>query len=189
MEQKKSKTVKIVASIIAIVVILAIIFHFTNNTVKTNTQITTTSSQDNWKKYENVDHGFVVSYPSTYSIFHQNGDTDTDFRSTTGCEVLLTSASGTWPTDCMDYSISVQSKQPEISGPGYATSTITEAGYPAVKVVSPTGLGNWEGINQETVWFQKGANWYIQTFTFSHSKVQYAQISIDEILKSFSFRN
>lgn len=147
-----------------------------------------------WKTYQNNTYGFEAKYPDSYSEFHSSGgDSGIDVSTGKECESLLNTATNVFPLDCQYYSIYVMNVQknstPGSHGPGVVTYPITVAGIQGEKVVSPTGIGNWENMDQVVVWFQKGDNWYIQTFTFNHVKSQAAESVMNQILSSFRFTN
>ncbi|HEY4474960.1 MAG TPA: hypothetical protein VJC06_03495 [Candidatus Paceibacterota bacterium] len=133
-----------------------------------------------WKTYMNTKYGFTVKYPESYFTFHTSGDSNISFRSTEACK-LLENGGGEWPTDCQAYDVLVQ--QNKISGPEMSKTFV--AGIEAEKFSDLNG--QWSNGTQVLVQFQKGQNWYIQTFTFNTAKSQVSEIIMNQILSTFKF--
>lgn len=175
-------------SITAITVVLVIILYF----VKSGGLISKATDISNWKIYQNNTYGFESKYPENYSESHSSGDSYVDLETIKECESLSNTATTIFPNDCESYTVyvhSVKDSTPSAGGQGYIHSQIAVDGIQAEKVISPTSLGNWENIDQEVVWFQKGDNWYILTFTFNHAKSQEAESVMNQIISSFKFVN
>lgn len=136
-----------------------------------------------WKIYANSTYGFEVRYPGSYSEFHKTGDSSVSFRSTEGCRSLVMGG-GEWPADCQDYSISIQKNN--ISVAGITRTFIDVAGMKAESTRESSG-GMWDNMAQIVVQFQKGQNWYVQTFTYNKGKAQVAESVMNQILATFKF--
>src|ERR1035437_6775496 len=74
------------------------------------------------------------------------------------------------------------------TGPGIDISQATVAGIQAEKI-TVVGIGMFDNMTQIVVQFQKGQDWYIQTFTFNSDKTQIAEQLMDQILAGFRFTN
>ena len=173
----------IFASLVIIALIILLIISYSTSK---------STNISDWKTYQNNKYGFESKYPDSYSEFHKSGDSDIDFRTAKECELLLNTATNVFPPDCQIYTVIVidaQKNTPSERGFGIATSSIVVAGIQGEKVTSPTGLGNYENMDQILVWFQKGDKLYIQTFTFNHAKSKIMEGIINQTLASFKFIN
>jgi hypothetical protein len=141
---------------------------------------TTNPQTAGWKTYTNAKYGFESKHPESYSVFHTSGDANISFRSP-GCK-MLASGGGEWPSDCQAYAIVVQ--QNKIIG-GNEWTTTAVAGIQAEKMIQSDGM--WDNMTQVLVQFQRGKNWYIQTFTFNSNKFQITEGIMNQILSSFKF--
>ncbi len=139
-----------------------------------------TSLTTSWKTYTNTQYGFEVKYPESYSMSGTSNGSNITFKSTEACKSFV-SGGGEWPIDCQSYNILVQ--QNKISGPEMSKTFV--AGIQAEKYSDSNG--QWSNGTQILVQFQKGQNWYIQTFTFNTAKSQISESIMDQILSTFKF--
>lgn len=156
------------------------------STAPTTSLQTSASQTADWKTYTSNKYGFEVKYPESYSVFHTSGDSNIDFRSTESCKALQ-GGGGEWPADCQAYDMSVQQNKIITEGAGVTNTSVIVDGIHAEKIESPSGIGMWNGMDQIVVQFQKGQNWYIQTFTFNQGKSQIAESVMNQILSTFKF--
>lgn len=137
-----------------------------------------------WKKYINSQYGFEVKYPENYFEFGKSGDSNISFRSTEGCKSLVMGG-GEWPADCQDYNISIQKNKMSVGGAGVTKTYLSIVGIQAEKIVTSGGM--WDNMAQVIVQFQRGQDWYIQTFTFNQNKSDVAEGLMNKILSTFKF--
>jgi hypothetical protein len=153
----------------------------TNATQKTSQ--TSSIVTANWKTYSNIKYGFEVQYPSNYFEFNKLGDSRIFFRSE-GCKMLI-EGGGTWPTNCQAYDFVVQQNKITAEGMDLSNTSVNVAGFQGEKITTSEGM--WDNMTQVLVQFQKGQNWYIQTFSFNQDKTKEADATINQILATFKF--